>query len=89
MSLIKIAECQGGPNELHVALSIDDGGEFVVGLALPFTPEEEQELEWYFEQRLREPFTGQVRAASAAQSVRRYGERLFSQLFADNEAHAQ
>ena len=89
MSLIKIAERQGGPNELHVALSIDDGGEFVVGLALPFTPEEEQELEWYFEQRLREPFTGQVRAASAAQSVRRYGERLFSQLFADNEAHAQ
>jgi hypothetical protein len=89
MPLIKIAERQPSSAGFEIALSIDGGGEFVVPLAVPCSVEEEQELEWYFEQRLNEPFTGQQRAAQAAEAVRLYGERLFSQLFADVEAHGQ
>ena len=42
---------------------------------------EEERLRWYFEEHLRFPFTDQVRASQAAQSVVAYGEALFAQVF--------
>ena len=54
----------------------------------PFTEEEERQLEWYFEQWLRFPFLNQVKARTAAESIPSYGEKLFTQVFADPEAHA-
>lgn len=47
----------------------------------PFTPEEEKQLEWYYEKWLTFPFTGEVRASHAAASTQSYGEALFQQLF--------
>jgi len=47
----------------------------------PFEPKEEQELEWYFEDWLRYPILEQVKANRAKESVRKYGEELFKQVF--------
>jgi len=47
----------------------------------PAKPEEEQELEWYFERWLSFPFTDRVRAERAAGLIREYGESLFAQVF--------
>src|SRR5262249_27372737 len=44
---------------------------------------------WYFEQHLRFPFTGQVRAKQAAASITPYGEALFRQVFADSGVFAE
>ena len=53
-----------------------------------FTDDEKAELDWYFEEWLRFPFTDRIRAQDAALSITRYGQTLFDQLFADREAWA-
>src|SRR5436190_1359651 len=58
------------------------------GLTPPFGEQDEAQLEWYFEQHLRFPFTNQVRAQSAAASITAYGHALFEQIFADRRAYA-
>ncbi|MEI6758692.1 MAG: CHAT domain-containing protein, partial [Chlorobium sp.] len=50
----------------------------------PHLPEKEQQLEWYFEEWLKFPFTDKVRAEDAAKSIRAYGESLFAQVFRSN-----
>ena len=50
----------------------------------PFGEQEEAQLEWYFEQHLRFPFTNQVKAATAAASIATYGQALFKQVLGDN-----
>src|SRR5579884_4283212 len=50
----------------------------------PFSTEEEEELEWYFEEHLQFPFTQKVRAQNAAKSIPTYGEKLFNQVFVQN-----
>ncbi|MEM9275735.1 MAG: Tfp pilus assembly protein PilF, partial [Cyanobacteria bacterium P01_F01_bin.143] len=47
----------------------------------PFETKEEQELEWYFEQWLRYPMLDNVKADRAKESVNKYGEELFKQVF--------
>ena len=47
----------------------------------PATPEQERELEWYFEEWLNFPFTDKARAQGAADFIREYGEALFWQVF--------
>ena len=54
-----------------------DGQEYPFTLQNPFSPEDEQRLEWYFERYLNFPFTDQVKAQAAGASVRTYGEQLF------------
>ncbi len=66
-----------------------DGQEYPTTVTDPFEPRAEADLEWYFEQHLRFPFTDQVRARAAAASITSYGERLFDQLFADRRAYAR
>ena len=65
-----------------------DGQEYPFTLKDPFSPEEEQRLEWYFERYLNFPFTDQVKAQTAGGSVRTYGEQLFATVFADRDAYA-
>ncbi|AOS83873.1 hypothetical protein BIU88_06735 [Chlorobaculum limnaeum] len=56
----------------------------------PATPEQEQELEWYFEQWLNFPFTDKARAERAAGIIRAYGESLFAQVFrSDPDVYAE
>ena len=38
-------------------------------------------MAWYFEEYLEFPFTKQVRFRQAAESIERYGETLFGQVF--------
>ncbi len=52
-----------------------------VAIANPFSEQEEKRLEWYFERWLTFPFTDQVPAKEAADSIRAYGEDLFKQVF--------
>ena len=66
-----------------------DGQEYPFTLADPFTAQDEQLLEWYFEQHLTRPFVNQVKARTAAAGITAYGHTLFDQLFADRRAYAR
>jgi hypothetical protein len=76
-------------NEFNAVVSFDGSGDYPVKIADPFSPEEEARLEWYFEEHLRFPFTDQVKAREAGESLKAYGEGLFSQVFADRDAFAE
>src|SRR5579884_899712 len=88
MTLIRIQERPAGPNGSNAVLSFEHGAEYPITIADPFCEEEEQQLEWYFEQWLRFPFLNHVKAQAAAQSIVLYGETLFHQVFADPKAYA-
>jgi len=61
-----------------------------LSVANPATPEQERELEWYFEQWLNFPFTDKARAERAAEIIRAYGESLFAQVFrSDPDVYAE
>jgi hypothetical protein len=87
MTLIRIQERSAGPDGANAILSFDYGAEYPITIHDPFSEEEEQHLEWYFEQWLRFPFLNQVKAQAAAQSIANYGERLFKKIFSDPEAY--
>jgi hypothetical protein len=57
-----------------------DGYEHAVTVVSPLGIDQLRELDWYFEQHLRFPFTDQVRARQAGESITAYGEGLFGQL---------
>lgn len=82
MELIEIREDAVRPGG---ALLRIDGYEYPILVTSPFRPDELQELDWYFEQHLEFPFTGQKRARRAADSITAYGEALFRQVFAGDE----
>src|SRR5437016_4323385 len=65
-----------------------DGGEWPVEFQNPFTPQQEEELRWYFEDHLEFPMLEGPRAEHAAASIRTYGNSLFTQLFSDHELFA-
>jgi tetratricopeptide (TPR) repeat protein len=52
-------------------------------------PQQEADLEWYFEEYLTFPFTNAVRARDAAKSIRNYGKTLFDGIFHDPQALLQ
>ena len=74
MPLITIREIAALNESDNVVLSIDGQGEFKATIKVPFANAQERELEWYFEEHLRFPFTGQVRAQQAAKSIQEYGD---------------
>ncbi|HEY6406709.1 MAG TPA: CHAT domain-containing protein, partial [Ktedonobacteraceae bacterium] len=88
MTLIRIREQTGGQNGSNATLSFADGGDYAITIHDPFSKEQEEQLEWYFEEHLDFPFLQQVKAQTAAASIDSYGETLFKQLFADPEAYA-
>ena len=67
-------------------LRFDDRA-YSVTIRHPFDRDDDARLNWYFEEWLEFPFIGEVKAAEAAASLRRYGEALFAQLFSDNAPH--
>src|SRR5215468_3845171 len=69
-------------------ISFNNGPKYSVTITDPFSCQQEEELEWYFEEHLRFPFTDQVKATRAAKSIQTYGEALFKQLFADPDGYA-
>lgn len=61
---------------------------FEVLINNPHTPKVEQNLEWYFEEYLNEPYTASTRVQRERQRIVDYGKELFTQLFADPVAEA-
>jgi len=60
------------------------GAPYEISVSHSFSEQEEEQLEWYFEEWLKFPFTDTVRADTAAASIRAYGEALFEQVFRRN-----
>src|SRR5437588_9210981 len=82
MTLIRIQECSEQAGIFHAKVSFNQGPEYDITIRDPFSKEEEERLEWYFEDHLKFPFTDEVKAQQAAVSITMYGERLFGQIFA-------
>lgn len=85
MPLITIRE-QQGTGGANATVSFDHGPEYPATVTDPFSQQDEELLEWYFEEYLCFPFVEEVSFQRAAASIRPYGERLFDQLFADRKA---
>jgi tetratricopeptide (TPR) repeat protein len=86
---IEERENQSSENQPYAAhVSFDDGVSYPCQIRDPFAeePQQEAELEWYFEEYLTFPFVPEVRARDVAESVRDYGKTLFMQVFADPQA---
>ena len=89
MPLIRIQERPGGPDGPNAIVSFKNGPEYPITITNPFEEQQEQELEWYFEEHLEFPFTKKVRAQNAAASIKTYGEELFKQVFGDPDIYAE
>ncbi|MEI3652409.1 MAG: tetratricopeptide repeat protein [Dolichospermum lemmermannii FEM_B0920] len=88
MSVITIREQQQTATGFAASLSFGDG-EYDIIITDPFTPQEERELEWYFEEWLVYPIVDTVKAERAKNSVKTYGEKLFDQVFQDKKAYSK
>src|SRR5947209_10596141 len=86
MTTIRIQEQLHGPNNTNAVISFDNGPQYSVTVTDPFSGEEEELLEWYFEDHLRFPFLDQVKAQQVAASIKTYGKRLSQQIVADPDA---
>ncbi|MGK7896965.1 MAG: tetratricopeptide repeat protein [Xenococcus sp. (in: cyanobacteria)] len=80
MAVITIREQGQTKTGFKATLVIDDNN-YNIEVSDPFEPKEEQELEWYFELWYRYPILEQVKANRAKESVEKYGEELFKQVF--------
>src|SRR6266852_137162 len=76
-------------NGWKAVVRIDNGPPRPITVSNPFSAEEEEELEWYFEEHLEAPYLNKVRAQEAAASIKTYGEKLFKQVFGDNDIYAE
>ena len=88
MPVITIREQQQTATGFAASLSFGDG-EYDIIITDPFTHQEEEDLEWYFEEWLVFPMTGTVKAERAKNSVKTYGEKLFEQVFQDKKAYSK
>ncbi|MFN6495632.1 MAG: tetratricopeptide repeat protein [Nostoc sp. DedQUE01] len=88
MAVITIREKQPTAEGFAASL-IFEGGEYPINITDPFTPKEERQLEWYFEEWLTYPMLNGKKAEAAKTSVVSYGESLFNQVFkADIDAYS-
>src|SRR5690242_15846503 len=87
MEVIRIQEQSGGPNGANAVVSFNYGPQYPVTISDPFSPKEEETLEWYFEEYLRFPFIKGVKVQTAVASITTYGEKLFNQVFANRDAY--
>lgn len=91
MTLIQIRQVTQGaekPGQFRAVVSFEHGPEHPITIQDPYQAGDETNLAWYFEEYLRFPFTGQVRARKTADSLFTYGERLFKQVFCDTALRA-
>ncbi len=88
MTVIRIQEQARGAEQANALLIFNHSVQYPIQVDDPFasTPQQEENLEWYFEEYLTFPFTQDVRARRAAESIRHYGVSLFKQVFADQRA---
>jgi len=82
---------ESGKNEQGFSATVQfdtHSAPYSITVSNPFSEKQEKELEWYFEQWLKFPFTDKVRAEKAAASVSAYGETLFNQVFRSDDKAA-
>lgn len=84
MPVIIIREQQQTETGFEAILSFDGRVNYPITITDPFTRQEEQQLEWYFEEWLVYPMLNTVKAEQAAASVENYGQKLFEQVFKTN-----
>lgn len=89
MTVITIREQQQTETDFTASLSFGDGGEYDITITNPFTSQQEQELEWYFEEWLVYPILNQHKADKVKESVKTYGEHLFDEVFQDKKAYSK
>jgi tetratricopeptide (TPR) repeat protein len=89
MSVITIREKQATATGFVASLNFDGDDEYQINVTDPFTPKQEQQLEWYFEEWLTYPMLNGVKAEAAKASVTSYGESLFNQVFDEKGAYSQ
>lgn len=81
MHKITIARKGSTPGSGFTAeLSIDGGNCYEVAITNPFWKKQEAELEVYFEEWRRFPFTDTTVAERAAHSIKEYGTHLFNEI---------
>ncbi len=85
---ITIRQGQQTDTGFSATVRIDGQSEYAIAVSDPFSAQQEQDLEFYFEEWIRFPFDQQVKAQRAAASVKDYGEGLFAQVFADADAYS-
>ncbi|WP_035153627.1 tetratricopeptide repeat protein [Calothrix sp. 336/3] len=89
MSVIIIREQRATEKGFAASLIFDgDGSEHEINITDPFTPQQEQQLEWYFEEWLTYPMLNGKKAEAAKTNVVNYGENLFNQVFHDRDAYS-
>ncbi len=90
MTIITISEMdgKGAKDSPNATLSFDNKGQYPITISNPFSPQEEENLAWYFEKYLVFPFLEEVKFRDARESITRYGQALFKQLFQDLDAYA-
>ena len=74
-----------GEGGWRAVVRFNNGAEHHITVSDPFSGEAEKELAWYFEEHLEFPFTKKVRAQQAAHSIFTCGEKLFNQVFLQND----
>jgi len=84
MPVITIREQQQTEAGFEAILSFDGRVNYPITITEPFSRQEEQQLEWYFEEWLVYPMLNTVKAEQAADSVENYGQKLFKQVFQTN-----
>ncbi|MBI1882026.1 MAG: hypothetical protein HYR94_27940 [Chloroflexi bacterium] len=70
MTLVTIRQTAGLSDSPNAAVAFDhQGSGFPITISDSFTEAEEARLRWYFEKHLKFPFTRQIQAREAAQSI--------------------
>ncbi len=73
MTTITIRQGQQTAEGFTATVRIDGQSDYPIAVSDPFSAQQEQDLEFYFEDRIRFPFDGQVKAQRAAASVKDCG----------------
>lgn len=88
MSLIIIRETSDNLEGTNATIRFDNGPDYPIALTNPFTDEEEAHLSNYSMHCLQHPFAYQNGDEELSDNLKRYGELLFEQVFADTQAYA-
>ena len=88
--ILQLIEQSCAAGQLKVILCFQDGEhreEFAISMRHPHDAKAEEDLEWYFETYIDQPYTAESKVRrTVEQYIFHYGQELFRQLFADDPA---
>jgi len=85
---IQLHELHWTNNTFHIAITFDTNTRFEISFNNLYDKTLEANLEWYFEDYIREPYIAQAKVQKCRNSVFDYGKDLFNQLFADRKIYS-